>query len=118
MKIELEDLQNNALIKFLYEDAFDDIDNYVIVVQDGKMGYVGVLDKIGVNTPCKYNMMGHFNKKGYTAASQDGKWGVIDVNDNVLVPFIYDRAYNPGYKDTIGLKNRNMVTGLLFRLKK
>lgn len=114
MKLELEDLQNNALIEFLYEDAFDDIDNYVIVVQDGKMGCVGVLDKIGVNIPCKYNMMGHFNKKGYTAASQDGKWGVIDVNDNVLVPFIYDRAYNPGYKNVIGLKNRDMVIGLLF----
>lgn len=48
-------------------------------------------------------MMGHFNEKGYTAASQDGKWGVIDINDNVLAPFIYDRAYNPGYKYAIGL---------------
>ena len=98
------DLQNNILIEFIYEDAFDDIDNYVVVVQNGKMGCVGVLDKIGVNIPCKYNMMGHFNEKGYTAASQDGKWGVIDVNDNVLVPFIYDRAYNSGYKNSIGLE--------------
>jgi len=102
------DLQNNTLIEFLYEDAFDDKDNYVVVVQNGKMGCIGVLDKKGVNIPCKYNMMGHFNEKGYTAASQDGKWGVIDLNDNMLVPFIYDRAYNSGYKCTIGLEVGNV----------
>ena len=98
------DLQNNTLIEFLYEDAFDDKDNYVVVVQDGKMGCIGILDKAFVNIPCKYDMMGHFNEKGYTAACLDGKWGVIDMNDNVLAPFIYDRAYNPGYKDAIGLE--------------
>lgn len=98
------DLQNNTLIEFLYDDAFDDKDNYVVVVQDGKMGCIGILDKAGVNIPCKYDMMGHFNEKGYTAASQDGKWGVIDVHDNIVEPFIYERAYNPGYKDTIGLE--------------
>ncbi|MBR2326241.1 MAG: WG repeat-containing protein [Alistipes sp.] len=108
------DLRNNTLIEFLYEDAFDDKDNYVAVVQDGKMGCVGILDKAGVNIPCKYDMMGHFNENGYTAACIDGKWGVIDVNDNVFAPFIYDRAYNPGYKNVIGLKNRDMVIGLLF----
>lgn len=57
------DLQNNTLIEFLYEDAFDDKDNYVVVVQDGKMGCIGILDKAGVNIPCKYDMMGHFNEK-------------------------------------------------------
>ena len=108
------DLHNNTLIEFLYEDAFDDKDNYVVVVQDGKMGCIGILDKAGVNIPCKYDTMGHFNEKGYAAACLNGKWGVIDVNDNVLAPFIYDRAYNPGYKNVIGLKNRDMVTGLLF----
>lgn len=85
-------------------NAFDDKDNYVVVVHDGKMGCIGVLDKVGVNIPCKYDMMGHFNENGYTAACIDGKWGVIDVNDNVLVPFIYDRAYNSGYKNSIGLE--------------
>ena len=98
------DLQNNTLIEFLYEDAFDDKDNYVVVVQDSKMGCIGILDKVGVNIPCKYDMMKYFNKKGYTAACLDGKCGIIDNNDNVLAPFIYDRAYNPGYKDAIGLE--------------
>jgi len=98
------DLQNNTLIEFLYEDAFDDKDNYVVVVQDGKMGCIGVLDKMGINIPCKYDMIGHFNEKGYTAACLDGKWGVIDIHDNVVEPFIYDRAYNPGYKDAVGLE--------------
>lgn len=99
------DLQNNTLIEFLYEDAFDDKDNYVVVVQDGKMGCIGILDKAGVNIPCKYDMMGHFNENGYTAACIDGKWGVIDINDNVHAPFIYERAYNPGYKNAIGLES-------------
>lgn len=102
------DLQNNTLIEFVYDDAFDDKDNYVVVVQDGKMGCIGVLDKMGVNIPCKYDMMGHFNEKGYTAACLDGKWGVIDIHDNIVEPFIYDRAYNPGYKDTIGLEVGNV----------
>jgi hypothetical protein len=78
--------------------------DYVVVVQDSKMGCIGILDKVGVNIPCKYDMMDHFNEKGYTAASQDGRWGVIDVHDNIVEPFIYERAYNPGYKDTIGLE--------------
>lgn len=47
MKLELEDLQYNTLIEFLHEDAYDDKDNYVVVVQDGKMGCIGVLDKRG-----------------------------------------------------------------------
>ena len=98
------DLHNNTLIEFVYDDAFDSKDNCVAVVKDGKMGCIGVLDKTGVNIPCKYDMMGHFNEKGYTASCLDGKWGVIDVNGNVLTPFIYDRAYNPGYKNTIGLE--------------
>lgn len=97
------DLQNNTLIEFVYEDAFDDKDNYVAVVQDGKMGCIGILDKAGVNIPCKYDRLGHFNEKGCTAACLNGKWGVVDVNDNVLAPFIYDRAYNAGYKNLIGL---------------
>lgn len=99
------DLHNNTLIEFVYDDAFDSKDNCVAVVKDGKMGCIGVLDKTGVNIPCKYDMIGHFNEKGYTAACLDGKWGVIEVDDNVLAPFIYDRAYNPGYKNTIGLEN-------------
>ena len=102
------DLQNNTLIELVYDDAFDDKDNYVVVVQDGKMGCIGILDKAGVNIPCKYDMIGHFNEKGYTAACIDGKWGVIDVDDNVLAPFIYDRAYNSGYKCTVGLEMDNI----------
>lgn len=98
------DLHNNTLIEFVYDDAFDSKDNCVAVVKDGKMGCIGVLDKTGVNVPCKYDMMGHFNEKGYTTACLDGKWDVIDVNDNVLTPFIYDRVYNPGYKNTIALE--------------
>lgn len=108
------DLQNNTLIEFLYEDAFDDKDNYIVVVQDGKMGCIGVFDKNGVNIPCKYDMMGHFNENGYTAACIDGRWGVIGNNDNVLVPFIYDRAYNPGYKDTIGLEHLDKSKSVVF----
>ena len=63
---------------------------------------IGILDKAGVNILCKYDMMGHFNENGYTAACLNGMWGVIDVDDNVLAPFIYDRAYNSGYKCTYG----------------
>lgn len=48
--------------------------------------------------------MGISSDAYYTAASQDGKWGVIDVDGNVLVPFIYDRAYHSGYKNAIGLE--------------
>lgn len=79
--------------------------DYVVVVQDSKMGCTGILDKVGVNIPCGYNMMGHFNEKGYTAACIDGKWSIIDINDNVLAPFIYDRAYNPGSKNAVGLEH-------------
>ena len=104
------DLQNNTLIEFVYEDAFVDKDNYVAVVQDGKMGCIGILDKVGVNIPCKYDRIGHFNEKGCTAACLNGKWGVIDVHGNIVEPFIYDRAYNSGYKNTIGLECCSVAT--------
>ncbi len=64
-------------------------------------------DKVGVNIACKYDMMGHFNEKGYAATCIDGKWGVIDINDNVHAPFIYDRAYNPGYNSAVGLEHNS-----------
>ena len=49
--------------------------------------------------------MGIFNEKACTAACLNGKWGgVIDIHDNVYAPFIYNRAYNPGYKNAIGLE--------------
>lgn len=54
-------------------------------------------------------MVEHFNEKGYTAACLNGKWGVIAVDDNVLARFVYDRAYNPGYKDAIGLGHNSRV---------
>lgn len=52
--------------------------------------------------------MGIFNEKACTAACLNGKWGVIDVHNNVHVPFIYDRAYNPGYKNAIGMVRNSL----------
>ena len=100
---------NIGSIRSKNEDAFllKDVwggSHLLAICVDGVMGYIGVQEKVGVNIPCKYDMMGHFNEKGYTAASQYGNWGVIDVHDNIVEPFIYERAYNPGYKDTIALE--------------
>lgn len=46
-----------------------------------------------VAIPAEYACALYFNKKGYAVAWKDYKAGVIDTNNNVRIPFIYDEVY-------------------------
>lgn len=46
-----------------------------------------------VAIPAEYTCTLYFNKKGYAVAWQDYKAGVIDQNNNVCIPFIYDEIH-------------------------
>lgn len=39
--------------------------------------------------PCKYDWIGDFNEEGLANACLNGKYGLIDKNDNVIIPFLF-----------------------------
>lgn len=58
-------------------------------------------EKYGVINECgetiidfKYDNMKFFGDKEHICAKNQGKWGLINVNENIIVPFIYDESFN------------------------
>lgn len=68
-----------------------------------KGGLIGFLDEKGqpAITPAysSLHMAGNGFTDGFVAAQKDGKWGLIDRNNNVVIPFEYDKvcAYSEGF---------------------
>lgn len=60
-----------------------------------------------VAIPAEYAYPLYFNKKGYAIAWKDYKAGVIDANNNVRIPFIYDEIYDR--QTLVPNGNRRMV---------
>lgn len=59
-----------------------------------------------VAIPAVYGFPPHFNRKGYAVVWKDYKAGVIDENNNVYIPFIYDEIHERPY----WVPNENRVT--------
>ena len=55
----------------------------------------GVIDEHGETIiDFKYDNMKFFGDKEHICAKNQGKWGLINVNENIIVPFIYDESFN------------------------
>lgn len=55
----------------------------------------GVIDEQGKTIiDFKYDNMKFFGDKEHICAKNEGKWGLIDINKNIIVPFIYDESFN------------------------
>lgn len=56
---------------------------------------IGFIDKLGeLVIPCMYEAFSDgFSKDGLCAVQKDGKWGYIDRDNNVVIPFEHDGAY-------------------------
>lgn len=66
-------------------------------VEDGG-GRIGFIDETGAQViPCIYERaFSSFSEDGICPVQKDGKWGYIDRNNSVVIPFEYDYAYGAG----------------------
>ena len=86
-------VMNNGKIGFLYGngeelfpcifDSIVDVENYEYKTVNGKY----VQTKKGYFTP-------------FAKVKKDGKWGIISIDGNVIIPNIYDEIYNFDFKKT------------------
>ena len=61
-------------------------------------GYVGIFDKYdkSLRLPCQYDFLSECSKNRFVAC-MNCKWGVITLNGNVVLPFIYNRIWETEY---------------------
>jgi len=83
------------------------IDGYIVYASNSNGLRYGVADKDGneVIRP-KYENMYHIGK-GFFLAKKNEKWGVINTNDDTLVPFDYDEARDQMLGDNFLLKQED-----------
>lgn len=82
---------------------------YRSVYVDKKVGLVNPTGEIVIDV--KYDRMWEVDKDGIAAAMMDGKWGYIDMNDKVLVPFVYDEVRS--FQNGLGKVKRNNLYGFV-----
>ena len=84
------------LLPFLFEKVWRMDDNYFNVVQNGKWGVYSRKQK-SLTVPAIYEDMDYCYGceigGDYCFAKKDGKWGVIDFNNKILLPFDYDHEH-------------------------
>ena len=78
------DLNGNILEN---EELFKN-NNLFSVQENGKYGFKDKTGKIVVN--CVYDEVTEFNEYGFAGIKQDGKWGVIDQNKNIILEPTYE----------------------------
>ena len=84
-------------LPFQFEQVWQMDSNYYNVVQHGKWGVYSKKDKKLV-IPCLYQDMdycyGCSYKGDYVFAQKDGKWGIVDIHNKVLIPFKYEHQHS------------------------
>jgi hypothetical protein len=91
------DYNNNLIIPVQYkgieyvsEDSIDSRHDYFSLENDIQLE--GLYDKKGnMVIGHKYDRPFDFHDKGFIVAYKDNKAGVIDINENIVIDFIYDR---------------------------
>ncbi len=78
------DLNGNILEN---EELFKN-NNLFSVQENGKYGFKDKTGKIVVN--CIYDEVTEFNEYGFAGIKQEGKWGVIDQNKNIILEPTYE----------------------------
>lgn len=100
----LANSRGEHIIEPKYDDGSILINNYAIVRLDGKMGCIGINQNSGVNIPAEYDTIGVFDNAGFAPVERDGKWGVINTHNEVVLPIIHDKLFCSGYDDSIGVE--------------
>ena len=56
--------------------------------------------------PCEYKNLGHFDACGTAIAQVGSKYGIIDLNNNVVIPFMYSLFYQPFDENGIAIVSK------------
>lgn len=85
------------LLPFRFENAYNMDGNYFNVMQNGHWG-VYCKSKDSVVVPCIYEDMDYCYgcdvKGDYCFAQKNGRWGVVDFNNDLLLPFEFDHEHH------------------------
>ena len=70
-------------------DSFTGNEDIVLVVNDGKFGYIDTAGKIVA--PCEWDDADPFSE-GLAGVKKDGKWGYVDIAGKLVIPCEWDYA--------------------------
>ncbi len=86
------------------------INGYAMVKKDGKYGYINSNNEQVI--PCMYSALGPMNDYYTITACFNDKYGVIDINNNIVVDFEYDYVRYDEYENKIIAEKGKDIDGL------
>jgi hypothetical protein len=100
------DLKGNKILSFVYDTLhYNDGENFAFCLE-GLWGLVGPGDNILL--PAQYDAIGYFGSgfqsdyNDLAPVKQEGKWGFINKNNELIVSFIYDSAEQSFFDSVYG----------------
>ena len=99
-KLGLVNAQDIILLQCEYS-SIKHSDEYVYLVKNGKNGYAELkgTDEVKSLIPCIYDKLESYSKNAPMRATYNGKEGMIDGNNKIIIPFEYSnigKFYNVG----------------------
>lgn len=95
-KTGVVDVKGNQIIPCIYDEIsglLDGTDNILVMNRDVNNNYFGLVNQRGeVVIEPKYNDFDGGIYNNLWAVQLDNKWGFIDHNDNIVIPFKYDKV--------------------------
>lgn len=92
----LLDMDFNVLQPLVYDRIDDELWDHRWVQKDGKFALVDHNFKIAIDFTDEYEDVSEY-VSGYTAVKKNGKWGIIDIEGNIVKDFEYDKIYISNY---------------------
>ncbi len=87
----LINIKGIRLTKPKYMEVYPTDDSYYVVIENGRYGFI---DKTGLEViPSIYRKVGFNIKEELVAVKQEGKWGFINLKNETIIPFEYDKAF-------------------------
>lgn len=101
-KYGLIDAKGIALTDFIFSKAENQSEGLMAVaVPEAGCGWIDLNGNFVIST--QYQDVGSFHG-GVATAETDGKWGLVDKDNNVLVDFTYDELFNHFDGDVVGVR--------------
>lgn len=107
----LLDLQNNVIIKTIYDTIFEPSQNYIKVIKNKKIGYLAHDGKEVL--PTEYDAVNFWSDRDpFIVVTKNGKQGVLNNKFQTIVPCEYDSLLAELWRKYIWVKKGNLQ-GLL-----
>lgn len=80
--------KGKQLSDFIYENIWGGANGYLVLVQNKKMGLVDSFGKVII--PFEYKKMEYYQKNKWIIQTESGKYGVVNLQNKLILPVIYD----------------------------